>query len=167
MSVLQAPAGPTRAADPLACRLNPTSPFWVHFYDNDPATPFTRWTEVMVETARLGRDALSAHYGRHPRRTYAVGTSNGGYQVRRAMETAPELFDGGVDWEGTFVEPAASNILMSLPPAILNFPDYVASGFNPSSTAAKNIVAAGHPPDIGSGTNSPWRLHPARFWEVT
>ena len=106
------------AADPLACRLNPTSPVFVHFFANDAATPFTRWTEVMVETARLGREALAANYGRHPRHTYAVGTSNGGYQVRRAMETAPDLFDGGVDWEGTFVDPAASNILMSLPPAI-------------------------------------------------
>src|SRR5260221_464090 len=38
---------PPPPADPLACRLNPTSPVWVHFYDNDPATPFTRWTEVM------------------------------------------------------------------------------------------------------------------------
>src|SRR4029077_8262965 len=26
----------TQAADPLACRLNPTTPFYVHFYDNDP-----------------------------------------------------------------------------------------------------------------------------------
>src|SRR5260370_39792299 len=83
------------------------------------------------------------------------------------METAPELFDGGVDWEGTFVDPAASNILMSRPPAILNFPDYVASDFNPSSTAAKNIVAAGYPPDIVSGTNSLWGLYSGPFWEVT
>src|SRR6266404_9683628 len=56
-----AAVSPTPPADPLACRLNPTSPFWVHFYDNDAATPFTRWTEVMVETARLGRQAVSAH----------------------------------------------------------------------------------------------------------
>jgi hypothetical protein len=155
------------AADPLACRLNPTSPVFVHFFANDAATPFTRWTEVMVETARLGREALAANYGRHPRHTYAVGTSNGGYQVRRAMETAPDLFDGGVDWEGTFVDPAASNILMSLPPAILNFPDYVASGFDANSTAAKNIVAAGYPPDIVSGKISLWGLYSAQFWEVT
>jgi len=97
--------------EPLACRLNPTSTLWVHFYANDPATPFTRWTPFMIEATRIGGNALSSHYGSRPHRTYAVGTSNGGYQVRRAIETAPELYDGGVDWEGTYVDPVAPNVL--------------------------------------------------------
>jgi 3HB-oligomer hydrolase (3HBOH) len=95
----------------------------------------------------------------------------GGYQVRRAVESYPELFDGGVDWEGTFVEAAIPNLLSTLPPAILNYPDYVASGFNPNSTAAKNILAAGYPPDLTTtqrGTTiSLWGLHYLQFWEVT
>ena len=33
------------AADPLACRLNPTSTTFVHFFDNDSGQPFTRWAE--------------------------------------------------------------------------------------------------------------------------
>jgi hypothetical protein len=90
---------------------------------------------------------------------YAVGTSNGGYQVRRALETTPELYDGGVDWEGTYVDPVAPNILSALPPAILNFADYTASGFNPNSTAAKNTVVTGYPPDLVSGTSSLWGLY--------
>jgi hypothetical protein len=60
--------------------------------------------------------------------------------VRRAIETAPELYDGGVDREGTYVDPAALNIRSGLPPAILNFADYTASGFNPNSTAAKTSL---------------------------
>src|SRR5713226_7123175 len=155
------------AADPLACRLNPTSGVFVHFFDNDPAQPFTRWTEFMIKAAQLAREGVKAGYGRSPRFTYAVGTSNGGYQVRRAVELAPELFDGGVDWEGTFVDQHAPNILTDLPPAILNFPDYVTSGFNAASTAAKNIQGAGYPPDIVSGTTSLWGLYSAQFWEVT
>lgn len=153
--------------EPLACRLNPASTIWVHFYTNDPATPFTRWTLFMIEATRIGSNALSAYYGSRPRRTYAVGTSNGGYQVRRALETAPELYDGGVDWEGTYVDPVAPNILTGLPPTILNFPDYAASGFNPGSTAAKNIVLTGYPPDIVSAPNSLWLSYWTEFWEVT
>jgi hypothetical protein len=157
----------TTAADPLGCRLNPSSAVYVHFYDNDPGQPFTRWTDFMLEATRLGKNAVTANYARSPSRTYAVGTSNGGYQVRRALEAAPELFDGGVDWEGTYVDPVAPNLLSALPPAILNFPDYVNSGYDQNSIAAENIVLAGYPPDIVSGPNSLWGLYWAQFWEVT
>jgi len=159
------------ATDPLGCRLNPASGVFVHFYDNDPAAVFTRWNEVMLAATEIGRSTLEIRYGRRPARTYAVGTSNGGYQVRRAVETAPELFDGGVDWEGTFVDPVAPNILSALPPAILNYPDYVASGFDSGTTAAKNIRGAGYPPDLtvtsGGAITSLWGLYSTQFWEVT
>jgi len=155
------------AADPLACRLNPASPLFVRFYDNEAGQPFTRWAEYMIKAAQVARDGVKGAYGNWPRYTYAVGTSNGGYQVRRALEEAPKLFDGGVDWEGTFVDEHAPNLLTDLPPSLLNFPDYVASGFNPASTAAKNIVAAGYGPDIVSGANSFWLNHWNQFWEVT
>jgi hypothetical protein len=158
----------TTATDPLACRLNPSSALYVHFYDNDPGQQFTRWAVFMAEAARLARRGVEAHYGREARRTYAVGTSNGGYQVRRAVESYPELFDGGVDWEGTFVDAERPNLLTDLPPAILNFPDYVASGRNPDSTAAKNIRAASYPPDIiGGVSGSMWTNYSNSFWEVT
>jgi len=155
------------AADPLGCRLNPSSPVYVHFYDNDPGQPFTRWADFMVRAAELARAGVQAGYGRRPAFTYAVGTSNGGYQVRRAVEIAPQLFDGGVDWEGTFVDEHAPNLLTDLPAAVLNFPDYVSSGFNPTSTAALNIQAAGYPPDIVTGSTSLWSLYWGQFWEVT
>jgi hypothetical protein len=157
----------TDPKDPLACRLNPASSVYVHFYDTDPGQPFTRWRDFMVEAARLARRGVRTTYGEEPAHTYAVGTSNGGYQVRRAVESAPELFDGGVDWEGTFVDEHAPNLLTDLPPAILNYPDYVASGFNPESTAAKNIRAAGYPPDLVAGSSSLWKNYWTAFWEVT
>src|SRR5882672_909288 len=157
----------TSAADPLACRLNPASTLYAHFYDNDPGQPFTRWAEFMIKAAQLARDGVKAGYGRSPRFTYAVGTSNGGYQVRRAVELAPDLFDGGVDWEGTFVDEHAPNLLTDLPPAILNFPDYVTSKFDPASTAAQKIRGAGYPPDITTGTLSLWQSYSNAFWEVT
>ncbi|HEV7414166.1 MAG TPA: 3-hydroxybutyrate oligomer hydrolase family protein [Casimicrobiaceae bacterium] len=157
----------TTAADPLGCRLNPASPLYAHFYDNDPAQQFTRWADFMIQAAQLARTGVKASYGKWPTYTYAVGTSNGGYQVRRAVELAPKLFDGGVDWEGTFVDEHAPNLLTDLPPAILNYDDYFASGFSPTSTAAKNIVAAGYPPDIVAGPNSMWKNYWTSFWEVT
>ena len=163
------PSSPSSPTPPnaLACRLNPSSQVWVNFYDDDPGQPFIRWALYMGEAARLARDGVEAHYGRTPQFTYAVGTSNGGYQVRRAVELFPGLFDGGVDWEGTEVDPRGPNLLTDLPPGILNYPDYAASGFDQNSTAAKNIRAAGYPPDLVTGRTSLWGLYWAQFWEVT
>ena len=153
------------------CRLNPTSGVFVHFYDNDAGQQFTRWRQYMIAAAKLAREGVEARYGHGPRYTYAVGTSNGGYQVRRAIETAPELFDGGVDWEGTFVDAHAPNLLTDLPAGVLNFPDYFASSYSATSTAAKNILAAGYPPDVvistAKGPASLWANYWASFWEVT
>ncbi len=163
----------TTASDPVGCRLNPASTIYVHFYDNDPGQQFTRWREYMIAAAKLASEGVQVRYGHKPRYTYAVGTSNGGYQVRRAIETAPELFDGGVDWEGTFVDAHAPNLLTDLPAAVLNFPDYAnpppGSGpaYDANSTAAKNIRAAGYPPDLVSGATSLWGNYSTQFWEVT
>jgi hypothetical protein len=125
----------------------------------------------MLETASLAQSAAKVGYGHFPRRTYAVGTSNGGYQVRRAIEEAPDLFDGGVDWEGTYIDPNGPNILIDLPPAIKNFPAYKASNYDPNSAAAQNILAAGYPPDIVNRNVSPpdsmWGRYSGQFWEVT
>jgi hypothetical protein len=158
----------TTAADPLGCRLNPSSPTFVRFYDNGAGQPFTRWVTYMVKAAQIAQDGVKFAYGKKPRYTYAVGTSNGGYQVRRAVETAGKVFDGGVDWEGTFVDEEAPNLLTDLPAAILNYPDYAASGFDATSTAARNIMAAGYPPDIvGAPGQSLWANYSSAFWEVT
>ena len=126
----------------------------------------------MLKTAQLAQGAVKANYDAFPRRTYAVGTSNGGYQVRRAMEEAPNLFDGGVDWEGTYVDPT-NNILIDLPVGVKNYPSYAASNFDPNSAAAQNIIAAGFPPDIvhrnvpGVVTTSLWGNYYNDFWEAT
>lgn len=163
----------TSADDPLGCRLNPQSPLFVTFYVNDPGKSFTDWQDRIAQAARLARDGVKARYGRHPRHTFAVGTSNGGYQVRRAVEEAPDLFDGGVDWEGTFVDPGPHNLLVQLPAALREFPAYVASGYDPGSDAARAIVEAGYPPDIvvrdanGAFVRSLWSLNWGSFWEVT
>lgn len=165
----------TAPTDPLGCRLNPDSGVFVRFFANDPGQVFTRWAQFMIKAGELAREGVKAAYGPPPRYTYAVGTSNGGYQVRRAIEEAPQLFDGGVDWEGTFVDEHAPNLLTDLPAAVLNFPDYRNAGASgATSTAAKNIVAAGYPPDIASDIvtlpltpTTLWTRNWAQFWEVT
>jgi 3HB-oligomer hydrolase (3HBOH) len=155
----------TTASDPLGCRQNPSSTTFVRYYDDDPAKPWTQWTTYIIEAAQLAVDSAKAQYGSKPKRTYAVGGSNGGYQVRRAIEGSPTLFDGGLDWEGVFVGP---NPFVDLPLMLKQFPLYVASGFNPASAASQAIQAGGYPPDIiNSGGQSFWQLQYQLLYEVT
>jgi hypothetical protein len=162
----------TTATDPLGCRLFPGSTTFVHYYANDPGLEFPRWTDFMVAATVLARTGTRAAYGSYPTFTYAVGGSNGGYQVRRALEVAPNLYDGGVDWEGTEADASNPGVLTDLPPAVLNYPDYLASNNDPNSTAAKNILLAGYPPDVGTAgataaAPSMWGRYYLSYWEVT
>lgn len=68
------------------------------------------WGAMMLDLATWARDRIEAATGTAPERTYAVGLSNGGYQVRRALEIdharvqakKPRLFDGGLEWAGVY-----------------------------------------------------------------
>ncbi len=66
----------TPPADPLACRLNPASTVWVHFFDDDAGQPFTRWAEFMIKAAQLARDGVKAGYSRR-RRSSSTAASIG------------------------------------------------------------------------------------------
>jgi poly(3-hydroxybutyrate) depolymerase len=112
---------------------------------------------------------------RRPRYTYAVGTSNGGYQVRRAIEEAPRVFDGGVDWEGHVRRPGCAQPVDRPAARGLNFaalhPTTRRADSDANLTAAKNIMAAGlsarHPVRQWRHAHALWTNNNAQFWEVT
>ena len=44
-----------------------------------------------------------------------AGISNGGYLTRWQLENRPDLYDGGLDWEGTLFRADGPNLLTYLP----------------------------------------------------
>lgn len=72
--------------------------------------PTQHWGQMMLDLAHWAGARLEATLGRSVNRTFAVGLSNGGYQVRRALEIdhaavaggAERIFAGGVDWSGAY-----------------------------------------------------------------
>jgi len=107
--------------------------------------PIARWNEDFVALTVATQEYLGERFGRRPARTYAVGASNGGAQVRSLLESRPDLVDGGVDWEGVYWS-AQRWVLEQLPAFLRAMPAYVASGFTDRDAAAQ-IVAAGFPDD--------------------
>ena len=57
-----------------------------------------------------------------------AGISNGGYLTRWQLENRPELYDGGLDWEGTLFRADGPNLFTYLPTALRNYPAYAATG---------------------------------------
>lgn len=74
--------------------------------------PSRYWGIMMLDMALFARRNIANATNRNVRRIYAVGLSNGGYQVRRALELDHRrhrypwrrrlIFDGGIDWSGTY-----------------------------------------------------------------
>ena len=129
-------------------------------YGVRPGDAILEWNRRVTQLTRAARAAAGQHYGRQPRRTYAAGLSNGGYLVRWQLENHPELYDGGVDWEGTLWHPRQPNLLSFLPATLRSYPGYAATG-DPDAHA--DILAAGFAP----GSEFLWDFHYRVYWDLT
>ncbi|MCQ0003804.1 tannase/feruloyl esterase family alpha/beta hydrolase [Actinomadura madurae] len=100
-----------------------------------PGDAYREWYFRMTQVTVAAKATVHRHYGKAPRRTYAAGISNGGQLVRWALENHPELYDGGIDSEGTLWPRKGRNALTYLPVALRNYPKYKATG-DPEAHAA-------------------------------
>ena len=114
-----------------------------------PGDAVAEWHERVTQLAVAAKDALSERYGHKPDRTYMAGISNGGYLVRWQLENRPELYDGGVDWEGTLFTPDGPNLFTYLPTAVR---------YTLGDATADDMYAAGFAPGLGEAVAVPQGL---------
>jgi pimeloyl-ACP methyl ester carboxylesterase len=134
----------------------------LQFYraDETPGAAVAEWHQRISQLTEAAKDAVEEYYGDEPVRTYITGTSNGGYLTRYALERHPELYDGGVDWQGLLWLPEGPNLLMSLPPAVKYFPEFR----DLKSRAARDaIIRAGFAPE----SDFLWQYHYEVYWNST
>lgn len=126
----------------------------------EPGDAVAEWHRRVEELTLATKNVVEQKYGKAPERTYITGVSNGGYLTRYALENTPELYDGGVDWEGTLFREEGPNLFTYLPDALANYPEYAATG---DEEAFRNIVEAGFAP----GSEFLWRDYYAIYWDLT
>jgi hypothetical protein len=129
------------------------------FYSGEEtrAASVADWHRCVEQLTVAAKEAAEGRYGKKPDRTYITGISNGGYLTRYALENTPDLYDGGVDWEGVLWLPDGPNLLDFLPPALRNFPNYYESG---SLAAYGAMIKAGFEP----GSEFLWPFYNTWYW---
>ena len=96
------------------------------FYENGsrsaPGQAVREWHDRVAQLTVAAKQVVSQRYGSRPARTWMTGISNGGYLTRWQLENRPELYDGGVDWEGTLMTADGPNLFTYLPTAMREYP---------------------------------------------
>ena len=124
-----------------------------------PGDAVAEWHQRVTQLAIAAKQAVAQRYGRAPARTYVTGISNGGYLTRWQLEHHPELYDGGVDWEGTLFTPNGPNLFTYLPVALREYPKWRTG----DQAAHDAMIRAGFAP----GSEFLWDDHYAEYWDLT
>jgi len=119
-----------------------------------PGDAVAEWHARVTQLAVAAKGALRERYGHKPAHTYMAGISNGGYLVRWQLENRPELYDGGVDWEGTLFTPDGPNLFTYLPTAVR---------YTYGQASADDMYAAG----FARGSEKLWPYHQSIYWGLT
>ncbi len=127
---------------------------------SSPGGSIREWNSRVTQLTVAAKTTLRKVYAKAPKRTWMVGISNGGYLTRWQLENRPDLYDGGVDWEGTLFRANGPNLLTYLPTALKNYPAYAANG---DQAAHDAMIAAGFAP----GSEFLWPFHYAYYWDLT
>ncbi len=129
----------------------------VAFWQHAPGHLMERWPEELVALAGRANEALERTHGRGAEFVYAAGLSNGGYQVRRAIEES-DVFDGALVWNAVLWS-VEHNPLDSLALAIAAC----------EAGEPERALLAGFPPDVAalSGTSSLYAKNLFAYWYVT
>ena len=125
-----------------------------------PADAVAEWHHRVSQLTEAAEQVVRMRYGQQARRTYMFGISNGGYLTRWQLENRPDLFDGGVDWEGTLFRHPGPNLFSYLPAALRHYPRYAATG---DEKAHEAMIDAG----FQRGSEFLWEYHYAVYWDLT
>lgn len=128
----------------------------VNFYTDGtrPGDAVAEWNSRVTQLTVAAQKALKHRYGQAPGRTYMAGISNGGYLVRWQLENRPDLYAGGLDWEGTLFTPDGPDLFTYLPTAVR---------YQLGQASPEDMYEAG----FARGSEPLWPYHEQIYWGLT
>jgi len=128
----------------------------VSFWQHAPAHTLERWMDEFFAITEVAREAIEQVHRNSPEAVYAIGLSNGGSQVRFALERS-DGYNGGLAWNGALWTKEC-NLLRQLPQAV----EAMESG------NSARLEGLGFPPDVaGRSGGSLYAKNFAVYWAVT
>ncbi|HZO92321.1 MAG TPA: hypothetical protein VFB22_01010 [Candidatus Baltobacteraceae bacterium] len=127
--------------------------FWQHGRDHR----LERWGDEMLQITATAQQMIADARGRAPEAVYAIGLSNGGYEVRRAIELS-DVFAGAVTWN-----PALWTVEHNPLRALIGAVAAMQAG------RPHDLAGLGFPPDVVAhdGSSSLYRRNFLTYWHVT
>lgn len=126
---------------------------------SEPGGSIAEWNDRVTQLTEATKAVVEQRYKQRPERTYMFGISNGGYLTRWQLENNPELYDGGVDWEGTLFRAEGPNLMTYLPTALKHYKNAAAG----DQAAHDAMIDAG----FAEGSEFLWDFHYAYYWDLT
>jgi hypothetical protein len=137
---------------------NTGTSFYANGARSAPGQAVREWHDRVSELTVAAKEVVAQRYGSSPEHTWMTGISNGGYLTRWQLENRPELYDGGVDWEGTLMVADGPNLFTYLPTALREYPQ---AAIDPA--ARQRMYDVGFEP----GSEVLWPDHYAVYWDLT
>jgi hypothetical protein len=135
------------------------------FYDDgsEPGGSVAEWHRRVEQLTKAAKDTVERRYGKRPEYTYMTGISNGGYLTRYALENNPELYAGGVDWEGVLWRRNGPNLFTHLPQSLRHYHECQSSAPEYDRHACELMYMAGYK----RGSEFLWPEHYGTYWDLT
>jgi hypothetical protein len=128
----------------------------ISFWQHAPGNTLERWMDEFFAITERTHEAIADLHHRAPEATYAVGISNGGNQVRFALERS-DLYAGGLCWNGALWT-EQHNLLRVMPLAVEAI----------EAQAPERLEALGFPPDVaGVSDGSLYAKNYATYWVLS
>lgn len=127
----------------------------VVFWQHAPGHRMEGWLEDFLALTQAAQAIVAEVCGRGPELTYAVGVSNGGYQVRRAIEES-DRYAGALAWNAVLWTPEHNLLNVTRASAALD------------AGRPEEVEALGFPPDVRarSGDDSLYRKNQRIYWQT-